>query len=285
MKHIFIQLDTDAHPSAFDSVVATDSGADQLLRYGSVTPRDVEAIVHGAIFTRGASDLKNTAIFIGGTDADAGDELLHAVQEAFFGPMRVSVMVDCNGSNTTAAAAVRSIERHVKLEKLDALVLGASGPVGRRVAELLAAEGAQVRVASRSLDRAQEACTAIRGNVADANVSPYESTDDGIAAAVDGINVVVASGAAGVQFLQAEEWQAIDTLKVAVDLNAVPPVGLAGIESADRGVERESVICYGALGVGSLKMAVHRAAIARLFASNDAVLDTAAIYSLSGELD
>lgn len=285
MKHIFIQLDSDSHPSAFDSVVAIDSGAEQLLRYGSVTPDDVEAIVHGAVFTRGPGDLKNTAIFIGGTDADAGDELLHAAREAFFGPMRVSVMVDCNGSNTTAAAAVRSIEKHARLDKVDALVLGGSGPVGRRVSQLLAAEGAQVRVASRSLDRAQEACNAIRTNVAEANVSPYESSDDGIAAAVDGIDVIVASGAAGVQFLEAEEWQAIETLKVAVDLNAVPPVGLAGIESSDRGVERESVICYGALGVGRLKMAVHRAAVAKLFTSNEVVLDTAAIYALSGELD
>ena len=66
MRRILIQLDTDAHPSAFDRVVAVDAGVDELFSYAGVTPNDVESLVHGAIFTRGPADLKNTAIFIGG---------------------------------------------------------------------------------------------------------------------------------------------------------------------------------------------------------------------------
>src|SRR5262245_40006560 len=79
------------------------------MSYGGVTPDTVRDLVHGCIFTRGPKDLKNTAIFIGGTDMAAGEKLLGAVKKAFFGPMRVSVMLDSNGSNTTAVAAVAKL--------------------------------------------------------------------------------------------------------------------------------------------------------------------------------
>jgi hypothetical protein len=44
------------------------------------------------------------------------------------------------------------------------------------------------------------------------------------------------------------------------------------------------VICYGALGVGGLKMKIHKRCIARLFETNDAVLDAEAIYELARTL-
>ena len=103
-------------------------------------------------------DLKNTAIFIGGSDVSAGEELLAKVRECFFGPMRVSVMLDSNGANTTAAAAVLCARKHVPLAGKTVTVLAATGSVGRRVVRLLAREGAEVRVASRQLGRAQRVC-------------------------------------------------------------------------------------------------------------------------------
>src|SRR5256885_16696589 len=80
------------------------------MSYGGVTADAVRDLVHGAIFTRGPKDLHHTAIFIGGTDMAAGERLLGAVRKAFFGPMRVSVMLDSNGSNTTAVAAVAKLQ-------------------------------------------------------------------------------------------------------------------------------------------------------------------------------
>ncbi|MCG8653751.1 MAG: bifunctional NADP-dependent methylenetetrahydromethanopterin dehydrogenase/methylenetetrahydrofolate dehydrogenase, partial [Pirellulales bacterium] len=71
-KRILLQLDCDAHPSSFDSVVAIDAGVDQLLRYGDVQVTNVTPLVHGAMFTRGPKDLKNTAIFVGGSNVSAG---------------------------------------------------------------------------------------------------------------------------------------------------------------------------------------------------------------------
>ena len=109
MKKLLLQLDTSPLPSVFDRVVAHDGGADDVMSYGGVTPETVRDLVHGAIFTRGPKDLHHTAIFVGGTDMAAGERLFAAVRKAFFGPMRVSVMLDSNGSNTTAVAAVAKV--------------------------------------------------------------------------------------------------------------------------------------------------------------------------------
>src|SRR6185369_9936473 len=158
MQKILLCLDTDAQPSVFDAVVAIDAGADQLLRHGGVAPHSVRNLVYGAMFTRGPADLKNTAIFIGGTDVAAGEKLLAKTTECFFGPMRVSVMLDSNGANTTAAAAVLSARKHIQLAGQTVTVLAATGSVGSRVVRLLAQEGAKVRVSSRQLRKAQQVC-------------------------------------------------------------------------------------------------------------------------------
>ena len=106
MRKLLAPARRDRLPSVFDRIVAYDGGADEVLSYGGVTEADVRDLVHGAIFTRGPKDLHNTAIFIGGTDMAAGERLLAARAKAFFGPMRVSLMLDSNGCNTTAVAAV-----------------------------------------------------------------------------------------------------------------------------------------------------------------------------------
>jgi hypothetical protein len=110
------------------------------------------------------------------------------------------------------------------------------------------------------------------------------SSRPGKAAALQGVDVVFAAGAAGARFLTEEEWSNLAGLKVAIDLNAVPPTGLAGIDLQDKANERRGVFCYGALGVGGLKMKIHKAAIARLFEANDRVFDLSAIFELGREL-
>ncbi len=126
---ILVQLDSDSHASVFDAVVAVDSQVDHLLQYSNIEPTNVRPLVHGAMFTRGPQELKNTAIFIGGSNAAIGDSIGEQVKKSFFGPVRVSVMVDGNGSNTTAAAAVLCAARHTSLASATALVLGGTGPV------------------------------------------------------------------------------------------------------------------------------------------------------------
>src|SRR5262249_54037539 len=142
-RKILIQLDSDQHASVFDRVVAIDAGADEIFSYAGVKPEHVQGLVHGAIFTRGPNSLKSTAIFVGGSDVLAGEKLMaEAIKHMLpkFG-LRVSIMLDANGANTPAAAAVRAAARHMPLKGAMSLVLGGTGPVGQRVARLLAREG------------------------------------------------------------------------------------------------------------------------------------------------
>jgi hypothetical protein len=279
-RKILIQIDSDAHASVFDRVVAIDAGADELFSYAGVTPEHVQNLVHGAIFTR--KHLKDTAIFVGGSDVLAGEKLMAEALKHMLpkSGLRVSVMLDSNGANTTAAAAVRAAARHMPLKDAKALVLGGTGPVGQRVARLLAREGAQVRVASRQAARAANVCDEIAKRVPGAKLEPVgTASSTELTAAVEGRSLIVAAGAAGVVLLPNAARTA--ALKVAIDLNAVPPLGIEGVGVRDKGVDQGGVIVYGAIGVGDTKMKVHKAAIASLFESNDKVLDAEEIYELA----
>jgi hypothetical protein len=285
LPKILLCLDTDAQPSVFDAVVAIDAGCDQLLRHGNVAPTAVRDLVYGAMFTRGPAELKNTAIFIGGTDVAAGEELLAKTRDCFFGPVRVSVMLDSNGANTTAAAAVLSARKHVSLVGQVVTVLAATGSVGRRVVRLLARERANVRVRSRQLAKAQQVCDELLKVIPNAECEAHGGGDEPSSRkSLDGAAVVIAAGAPGIELLPDNIRRECKELKVAIDLNAVPPAGIGGILPSDKASERDGQLCYGAIGVGSLKMKLHKAAIRRLFESNDLVLDAEQIYELGSQI-
>lgn len=282
MKKILFQFDTDLAPSSFDRVVAVDAGVDELFSYGGISPDNVTGLVHGAIFTRGPADLKNTAIFVGGSNVTDGETLMAKIGRTFFGPMKVSVMMDSNGCNTTAAAAVVAAKKHLTLAETSALVLGGTGPVGQRVAQLLAAEGSAVTLVSRSEDRAATACDAIREKTDSGTLTPAgASTAEEFQSLCSGKQLVVAAGAAGVCFLPEGTLEAMNGLSVAIDLNAVPPTGISDIGVTDKAAEKHGTICYGAIGIGGTKMKVHRKAVASLFEANDRLLDTEQIYVLA----
>jgi len=281
---ILVQLDTDALTSVFDRVVAADAGAQHIFSYGGITPGNVVPLVHGCIFTRGMKDLHRTAIFIGGSDLEAGEAVLAAVRAAL-DPFSVSVMLDSNGANTTAAAAVRAAGRHVDLSSAKSLVLGATGPVGRQAVRLLAKHGGHVRVGSRLKEKAEAVCAAVRKHVPDAKLEPVgvSSSSDG-PAALDGRTLVIAAGAAKAVLLPKKIRDTCKTLKVAIDLNGVPPAGIEGIDLFDAGVDRDGVICFGAIGVGNTKMKLHKAALAKLFTASNLVMDVQEIYDLGLQL-
>ena len=284
-RKILIQFDGDEHPSVFDRVVAVDAGAEAVFAYGGVAPERVQPLVHGAIFTRGAADLKHTAIFIGGSDVAQGEALLASVKKTFFGPMRVSVMLDANGANTTAAAAVLAAGRHLDLAATTALVLGGTGPVGLRAARLLAGQGARVRLASRSLERAKAAAKAVNEVCAGERVEACAPQGEKeLTEALAAVQLVIATGATGVELLSAEVRKKAQALRVAIDLNAVPPAGIQGVDVMDKATDREGVIAYGAIGVGGTKMKIHKAAIRQLFERNDQVLDAEEIYELGRKI-
>ena len=129
-------------------------------------------------------------------------------------------------------------------------------------------------------------CQEVRKRYEQARLTPFAtSTPAETAAALQGADVVIAAGAAGVELVSEEVWQGTSQPPVAIDLNAVPPTGIAAIEPLDAGIERRpGVACYGAIGVGGLKMRIHKAAVKALFETNDKVLDAEEVYEIGLQL-
>ena len=285
MRNLLLQLDSSRLPSVFDQVVAYDAGADDIMSYGGVTEGDVRDLIHGCIFTRAPKDLQHTAVWIGGNNMSAGEQLLAMAQDAMFDPLRVSVMLDSNGSNTTAVAAVVRIEEALgDLRGRKAVILAGTGPVGQRAAGLLARDGARVTITSRKPEQGDKARQFVSARF---NVQVEAVTMDDpqkLPAILDGADVLLNSGPAGVQMVPKSAWSSVKTLKVAVDLNAVPPLGIEGIDVQDAGVKRGAVTVFGAFGIGNFKTKLHKACVARLFTRNDLVLDAEVIADVAREL-
>ena len=284
MKKLLFQFDTDIHPSVFDTVVAYDGGADHVIGYGGLTPENISGLVDGTIFTRAPKDKKNTAIFVGGSDMIAGQALFIAVQKHFFPGFQVSVMLDSNGSNTTAAAAVAKLASSGVLVGKKAVVLAGTGPVGQRAAAMLAMEGAEVSVTGRKMERAAQVCDNMKARFG-VTLTPVEAFDNHARArAIEHANIVLATGAAGVELLSVDQWQHNAHIEMIADANATPPLGIGGTDVMDKGNLRNGKIIWGAIGFGSLKLTLHRACIAKLFEDNKQVFDAENIFALAKEM-
>ena len=285
MRNLLLQLDSSRLPSVFDQVVAYDAGADAVLSYGGVTEGDIRDLIHGCIFTRGPKDLHHTAVWIGGSNMSIGEQLLALAQDAMFDPLRVSIMLDSNGSNTTAVAAVVKIEETVgDLQGKRVLVLAGTGPVGQRAAGLLARDGAHVTITSRKPEQGDKARQFISARF-DVQVEAVTLNDPAqLPELCQGVQILLNSGPAGVQMVPRSAWTAVKSLEVAVDLNAVPPLGIEGVEVTDAGKVRDGVTVFGAFGVGNFKTKLHKACVARLFTRNDLVLDAEAIAEVAREM-
>ena len=285
MRKLLLQLDSSRLPSVFDQVVAYDAGADAIMSYGGVTEQDVRDLIHGCIFTRGPKDLHNTAVWIGGNNMSAGEQLLAMAQDALFAPFSVSIMLDSNGSNTTAVAAVVKIEETLgDLHGKKVVILAGTGPVGQRAAGLLAKDGAKVTITSRKPEQGEKARQFISARF-DVEVEAVALNDPAkLPEVLAGAEILLNSGPAGVQMVPKAAWTAVKTLKIAVDLNAVPPLGIEGVEVEDAGEERNGVKVYGAFGVGNFKTKLHKECVARLFTRNDLVLDAEVIADVAREM-
>ena len=238
MKKVLLQLDTDEHPSPFDAIVAHDAGVDVLLSHGGVKPEDVRDLVQDAFFTRGSDDLKSMAVWVGGKDVAAGEKILDAVQKAFFGPFRVSVMLDSDGCNTTAATTIARIAKERDLTGA-ARSCSASGAVGLRSAVLLQQEGCEV-----AWPRSRPTCSAT-------TPLPPPARPGGRAGARDrgpragrprrarGARSTMRRsscppGPAGVQVLREDFWAQHPTIELLADYNAAEPLGHRGHEGDRR---------------------------------------------------
>jgi methylenetetrahydrofolate/methylenetetrahydromethanopterin dehydrogenase (NADP+) len=285
VKKILIQLDTDEHPSTFDSMVAHDADVDALLRYGGIEPDAVRGLVQSAYFTRPPGD-SNLAIWVGGSSVGAGEEVLEQVKESFFGPFRVSVMLDSNGCNTTACTTVARLAKDIDLKERRVVIVGA-GAVGLRAAKILIDEGCDVTVSGIPKDRFEgKEYRRARGltTAEERGMQIAEPEDDeALTELLDGASLVLAAGPAGVELLPEEVWRKLDSIEVLADFNAAEPLGIAGTDAQDDMEDYDGKKVLGALAIGGPKMKVHKTCIRRLFETNEAVLDVDGVYEIAKE--
>ena len=281
-KKLLYQFDTDTIASVFDSVVAYDGGADQVTGIGNVNPQNVLAMVDGCIYTRAPKDKQFTAIFVGGSSLTEGQAVFDAIKKRFFSNFRVSVMFDSNGSNTTAAVA--NIVNTCDVSGKKAVILGGTGPVGQRAAALLSLEKADVFITSRNIEKADQISAEINERF-DTNVKALPGgTNDERVTSISGASIVMATGASGVVLLNKKDWIESQSIEVVCDANAMPPLGIEGVELNDKAKEIGGKKAFGAIGFGGLKISVHRECVSRLFHSNDGIFDAEEIYRIAKEM-
>jgi hypothetical protein len=285
MKQILIQLDTDPHPSPFDAIAAYDAGVDVVLGFGQITPDNVADIVQGAIFPRGPDGLQHTAFWVGGSNVRDGEAVFEAARKLFFEPFEPSIMLDSDGSNTTAAGGLAQVRGRIALDDQRAAVIGV-GPVGLRTAELLRREGARVTVLTFPPDVFEGSFRRASGiSVAeDAGFTVIEpDSSDELDAALAGHVAVFAAGPAGVQVLRRSGWQAVDGLKVVVDYSATEPVGVEGVDRSDDLADEDDVLKLGALAVGGPKMKLQKRCVERMFETKGTVMNLDGVYDVALE--
>jgi len=285
MKKILIQLDTDPHPSAFDAIAAYDAGVDVVLGFGDVTPDNLDGVVQGAIFPRGPDGLANTAFWVGGSKVRDGEAVFEAARKQFFEPFNPSIMLDSDGSNTTAAAAVAKVRGAVTLKGSRAAVIGV-GPVGLRTAELLKREGSEVTMFTFPPDVMEGGYRRASG-VPVAQEAGFEviepASSDDLDKALAGRVALFAAGPAGTQILRRTGWAQVDGVEVVVDYSAAEPVGVEGVDRGDNLEEEDGVKKLGALAVGGPKMKLQKRCVQQLFETKGTVLDLSGVYDVAVE--
>jgi len=254
---ILHMLTTAKNLSPFDANMALDAGWINALPYINVEPSEVQGLVQDAIFSRSAKNLKRTGIFIGGRDTKQAMDMLKMAKRSMFPPFEVSVFADPSGAFTTAAGMVAATERELMtkfnttLEGKNILVLGGTGPVGQVAAVIAAKSGANVKLIGRQLDKARSIVDMCNNEFGDGEIAIEAGADGDKAEYIKTADVVFATGAAGIELLSAELIASAPQLKVAADVNAVPPAGIAGVDAFHNGDPIKGSIS-GAVGLGAL---------------------------------
>ncbi|MEQ1638840.1 MAG: NAD(P)-dependent methylenetetrahydromethanopterin dehydrogenase [Methylococcales bacterium] len=261
--YILHMLTTAKNLSPFDVNMAMDAGWVSVVPYINVEPGEVQGLVQDAIFSRSAKNLKRTAIFIGGRDTKQAMDMLKAAKKSMVPPFEVSVFADPSGAFTTAAGMMAAVERELSvkfnstLAGKNMLALGGTGPVGQAAAVIAAKAGANVRIIGRQLEKAQQVADLCSQEFGEGKITITAGADADKVEYIKTADIVVATGAAGIELLSAELIASAPQLKVAADVNAVPPAGIAGVDAFHSGVpivgSMSGAVGIGALAIGNIK--------------------------------
>lgn len=250
-------LTTAKNLSPFDVNMALDAGWVSAVPYINVEPSEIRGLVQDVIFSRSPKGLKRTGIFIGGRDAKQAIDMLKAAKNSMVSPFEVSVFADPSGAFTTAAGMVAAVEKELTskfstdLSDKEVLVLGGTGPVGQIVAVIAAQAGAKVKIIGRQLDKAQNIADMCNSEFGEGKINIGAGADADKGEYIKSAQIVFATGAAGIELLNASLIGIASKLMIAADVNAVPPSGIAGLDPFHDGAALPGSIS-GAVGIGAL---------------------------------
>lgn len=248
--------------SPFDVTMAADAGFDQVIPLTGIRPENVTSLVQDAIFCRPPGRFNDTGIFIGGRDVHLATDMFQSAKQAMVGDFRVGVFADPNGAYTTSASVIALAERALVertgsgFEGRDVAIFG-TGPIGLCAAVLAARQGARTSLCQLTADDDAKAalrfCERYGAKVEWVLAETHRQKIN----VLSGAEVAICAAKAGIRILDREVLDTAERLLVAADTNAVPPSGIEGIGSNDRGVPVELARCkfhsVGPLAIGSLK--------------------------------
>jgi len=280
--HILHLFTSAPNLSPFDVNMAADAGWHTLAPYTSLEVGDIAGLVQDAMFSRSPSGIKRTGIFIGGRDMGVALQMLEEARKVMFPPFQMSVLADPSGAFTTAAGMIAAVGTRLQRDHaadwkgMNSLILGGTGPVGMAAAILAAELGASVTIMSRSAEKALAAVENCRTYAAGGDaLSLAGAADTDKAEQLAGADVVLATAAAGIEVLGAAEIAAAPMLKVAADVNAVPPSGVAGLEAQHDGTplpgSQSGAVGVGALAIGNIKYQVQHQLLRQMRESDEPV--------------
>lgn len=256
-RSILHMFDPMPNNSPFDINMALDTGFDVLMPYNNVKLDSIHGLTQDVIFSRSPSGIKRTGIFIGGRDMGLAMDMINTAKQAMFPPFEVSVLADPSGAFTTAAALVACVEKQLKekhgkdLKDCNALVFGGTGPVGIATGVIASLAGANTALVDHmSINTANDAAKEYNRRCQSTLTGVMAGSDEEKIQLIKETDIIFCTAKAGIQVLSADVLSQAKQLKVAGDVNAVPPAGIAGIGSNDNGVALPSP--KGAVGVGSL---------------------------------
>jgi methylene-tetrahydromethanopterin dehydrogenase len=279
--YILHLLTTAKNLSPFDVNMAMDAGWVSAVPYTNVEPSEVRDLVQDVIFSRSPKGLKRTGIFIGGRDTKQAMDMLKTAKNSMFPPFEVSVFADPSGAFTTAAGMVAAVEKELEatfsesLEGKNILVLGGTGPVGQITSVLAAQAGANVTIIGRQPDKVQRIVDLCNDEFGDGKISIAAAVDADKAEYIKTAEIIFSTGAAGIEMLSTELIATASQLKVAADINAVPPAGIAGLDAFDSGKplanSTSGAVGVGALAIGNIKYQTQNRLLKRILESDEAL--------------
>ena len=261
--HMFTPM---AHTSPFDINMAIDAGYDIAFPHQNMQLAEVSGMTQDAIFSRGPTGVKKTCLFIGGRDIGVAMDMLDAAKKAMVSPFKISVFADPSGAFTTAASLVACVGHELKnktqhgFKGTKVIVFGGTGPVGFTTAIIAAQQGAHTTIVDySSLDTALKFAAEAKRRFNVDLAATIAVSDEDKARLITDADIIFCTAKAGIQVLSASVLSSAKKLKVAGDVNAVPPLGIEGIKVMDSGVllthaiNSKGAVAIGALAVGNVK--------------------------------